>query len=123
MPVHFEKFSFGFIQIDGIAYDYDLVIDRGEVRKRKKKVSKQYRDAYGHTPVSVEENIPWRCRRLLVGTGAQGRLPVIPEVHKDAQLRKVELVILPTKTPSPSSIVAIYMRTPYSTLPAELTSA
>ena len=97
MPVHFEKFSFGSIQIDGMAYDYDLVIDRGEVRKRKKKASKQYRDAYGHTPVSVEENIPWRCRRLVVGTGAQGRLPVMPEVHKDAQLRKVELVVLPTK--------------------------
>ncbi len=97
MPVHFEKFSFGSIQIDGTAFDYDLVIDRGEVRKRRKKVSKRYWDAYGHTPVSVEENIPWRCRRLVVDTGAQGRLPVMPEVHKDAQLRKVELVLLPTK--------------------------
>ena len=97
MPVHFEKFSFGSIQIDGVAYDYDLVIDRGEVRKRKKKASKRYRDAYGHTPVSVEENIPWRCRRLVVGTGAQGRLPVMPEVHSDARLRNVELVVLQTK--------------------------
>lgn len=97
MSVHFEKFSFGSIQIDGIAYDYDLVIDRGEVQKRKKKASKRYRDAYGHTPVSVEENIPWRCRRLVVGTGAHGRLPVMPGVRKDAQLRKVELVVLPTK--------------------------
>lgn len=97
MPVNIEKFSFGFIQIDGVAYDYDLVIDRGEVRKRKKKASKRYRHGYGHTPLSVEEDIPWRCRRLVVGTGAQARLPVMPEVHKDAQLRKVELVVLPTK--------------------------
>jgi hypothetical protein len=57
-PEHFEKFSFGSIQIDGMAYDYDLVIDRGEVRKRRKEASKRYRDAYGHTPVSVIENIP-----------------------------------------------------------------
>jgi hypothetical protein len=97
MPVHFEKFSFGSIQIDGRVYDFDLVIDRGEIRKRKKKVSRRYRDAYGHTPVSVEEDIPWRCRRLVVGTGAEGRLPVMPEVEKDAKLRKVELVVLPTK--------------------------
>ncbi len=96
-PVHVEKFSFGSIHIDAKVYDYDLVIDRGEVPKRKKKASKLYRDAYGHTPVSVEENIPWRCRRLVVGTGAEGRLPVMPDVQKDAQVRKVELVVLPTK--------------------------
>jgi len=97
MPVHVEKFSFGSIQIDGMIYEYDLIIDRGEVRKRKKKASKRYRDAYGHTPVSVEESIPWQCRRLVVGTGAEGRLPVMPEVQKDARLRKVELVVLPTE--------------------------
>ena len=97
MPVHFEKFSFGSMQIDGRIYDFDLVIDRGQIRKRKKKASKRYRNAYGHTPVSVKEDIPWRCRRLVVGTGAEGRLPVMPEVEKDAQLRKVELVVLPTK--------------------------
>ena len=97
MPMHFEQFSFGSMQIDGRVYDFDLVIDRGEIRKRKKKASKRYRDAYGHTPVSIEEDIPWRCRRLVVGTGAEGRLPVMPEVEKDAQLRKVELVVLPTQ--------------------------
>ena len=95
--MHFEKFSFGSMQIDGRVYDFDLVIDRGEIRKRKEKASKRYRNAYGRTPVSVEEDIPWRCRRLVVGTGAEGRLPVMREVVKDAQLRKVELVVLPTK--------------------------
>jgi hypothetical protein len=97
MAVHFEKFSFGSMQIDGRVNDFDLVIDRGEIRKRKKKSSKRYRAAYGHPPVSVEEDIPWRCRRLVVGTGAEGRLPVMPGVGKDAQLRKVELLVLPTK--------------------------
>jgi len=97
MPMHFEQFSFGSMQIDGRVYDFDLVIDRGEIRKRKKKASKRYRDAYGHTPVSIEEDIPWRCSQLVVGTGAEGRLPVMPEVERDAQLRKVKLVVLPTK--------------------------
>jgi len=95
--LHFEKFSFGSIKIDSTIYDYDLVIDRGAVRKRKKKASKSYRDTYGHTPVSTEETIPWRCRRLVIGTGAEGRLPVMPGVYKDAQLRKVELIVVPTR--------------------------
>src|SRR5262245_32840314 len=36
----FEKFSVGSIRIDGVTYEHDVVIDRGEVRKRKKKPSK-----------------------------------------------------------------------------------
>jgi hypothetical protein len=95
--VRFESFSFGSIQIDGVTYEHDLVIDRGEIRKRKKQASKPYRDAYGHTPLSAQEDIPWRCRRLVVGTGAEGGLPVTDEVRKEARLRKVELLSLPTK--------------------------
>ena len=95
--MRFESFSFGSIRIDGVTYEYDVVIDQGEIRKRKKKASKQYRDAYRHTPLSAEEDIPWRCRRLVVGTGAEGGLPVMDEVRKQAQLRKVELLRLPTK--------------------------
>jgi hypothetical protein len=94
--VRFESFSFGSIRIDGVTYEHDLVIDRGEIRTRKKKASKQYRDAYGHTPLSAKEDIPWRCRRLVVGTGAEGGLPVMDAVRKEAQLRKVELLSLPT---------------------------
>jgi hypothetical protein len=95
--VRYENFSFGSIRIDGVTYEHDVVIDRGEVRKRKKKASKRYRDGYGHTPLSAKEDIPWQCRRLVVGTGAEGRLPVMDEVRKEAQLRKVELLSLTTK--------------------------
>ena len=95
--MRFESFSFGSIQIDGVVYQHDLVIDRGEIRKRKKKASKEYRAAYGHTPLSIKEDIPWRCRRLVVGTGAQGALPVMDEVLEEAQRRKVELVSVPTE--------------------------
>jgi hypothetical protein len=37
-----------FIRVDGVTYEH----------------------AYGHTPLSIAEDIPWRCRRLVVGTGA-----------------------------------------------------
>ena len=66
--MRFEKFSFGSIRIDRVTYEHDVVIDRGEVRKRKKKPSKKFRESFRHTPVSIEEKIPWQCRRLIVGT-------------------------------------------------------
>jgi hypothetical protein len=73
-----------------------VVIDRGEIRKRKKKPSKRFREEFGHTPLSVEEEIRWKCRRLLVGTGAYGKLPVMDEVKLEAERRKIELLIFPT---------------------------
>ncbi|MBZ5545284.1 MAG: hypothetical protein LAO07_16655 [Acidobacteriia bacterium] len=94
--MRFEEFSFGSIRIDGVAYECDVVIDRGEIRKRKKKPSKPYREAFGHTPLSGDEKIPWRCRRLVIGTGAHGALPVMKEVKAEAERRKIELLILPT---------------------------
>jgi hypothetical protein len=93
--VRIGAFSFGSIRIDGATYEHDVVIDQGEVRKRKKKPSRKYRDAFGHTPVSLDERIPWRCKRLVVGTG-EGALPVMDEVRAEARRRKVELLVLPT---------------------------
>ena len=46
--MRFESFSFGFLRIDGTTYDHDVVIDRGEVRRREKKPSKKFRDTFGH---------------------------------------------------------------------------
>ncbi len=94
--MEFDAFSFGSIRIDGTTYEHDVVIDRGEVRKRKKKPSKKLRGAFGHTPLSLEEKIPWKCRRLVVGTGAHGGLPVMDEVSREAKRRKIELITLPT---------------------------
>jgi len=94
--MEFDAFSFGSIRIDGMTYEHDVVIDCGEVRKRKKKPSKKLRDAFGHTPLSLEEKIPWKCRWLVVGTGAHGGLPVVKEVKREAKHRKIELIILPT---------------------------
>src|ERR1700736_5756016 len=93
--MHFEAYSFGSIRIDGKTYEHDVVIDRGHIGKRKKKPSKKFRDAFGHTPLSVGEDIPWKCRRLVIGTGT-GALPVMEEVKREAQRRKIRLAILPT---------------------------
>jgi hypothetical protein len=95
--MRFEEFSFGSIKIDGLTHKYDVVIDHGDVRKRKKKPSKKFRDAFGHTPLSVKEDIPWKCRRLVVGTGAYGALPVMEGLKDAAVERHIELVVPPTK--------------------------
>ncbi len=94
--MRFEAFSFGSIRIDGTTYDHDVVIDRGEVRRRSKKPSKKFRDDFGHTPLSIEEKIPWKCRRLVVGTGT-GALPVMQAVKVEAKRRGIDLLILPTE--------------------------
>ena len=94
--MRFTGCSFGSVQVDGVTYDHDLIIDRGKVRKRHKAASRRFRGAYGHTPLSVAEDIPWRCRRLVIGTGAEGALPVMNQVRHEARRRKVDLVILPT---------------------------
>jgi hypothetical protein len=89
-------YSFGSIRVDGVTYDHDLIIDRGKIRKRKKAASRKFRGRYGHTPLSAAEDIPWRCRRLVIGTGADGALPVLQQVRDEARRRKVDLVVLPT---------------------------
>jgi len=94
--MRFTGYSFGSIQVDGVTYDRDLIIDRGKIRKRKKAASRKFRDAYGHTPLSVAEDIPWRCRQLVIGTGADGALPVMQDVRDEARRREIDLVVLPT---------------------------
>ena len=88
--------SFGEIDIEGERYCHDVVIERGKVKKRKKKPSKAYRDQYGHTPLSDEEYIPWHGEKLFVGTGAYGSLPITDEVYKEAEKKGVKIIARPT---------------------------
>jgi hypothetical protein len=94
--MRFHDFTFGSLQIDDTVYEHDVVVDRGKIRKRDKNPSKKFRGEFAHTPLSLQENIPWKCRRLVVGTGAQGGLPVMKEVKREAKERGIELFVLPT---------------------------
>lgn len=91
-----NNLSFGSITIDGETWDKDVIIDRGLVLKRKKAESKKYRDMFGHTPLSTDENIPWKCRHLIVGAGHSSGLPVMKEVYKKALGKGVELLVMST---------------------------
>ena len=95
--MHARLVQFGELEIDGQRFANDVVIEAGRIRKRSKKPSKTYRDRYGHTPLSIDEAIPWRGEQLIVGTGAHGMLPIMPEVTDEAERRGVKLVALPTE--------------------------
>src|SRR5437868_11504158 len=84
--------KFGEIEVEGKRYTHDVVIDGGKVRKRKKGPSKQFREKFGHTPLSAGEEIPWGGKRLIVGTGAHGALPVMDEVLAEAKRRGIEVI-------------------------------
>ena len=90
------KCNFGSLRIDGEEYTKDVVLDRGTIRKRKKKPSREFRDQFGHTPLSLKENIPGDCKRLVIGTGMAGALPVMDDVRAEAERRGVALITCPT---------------------------
>src|SRR5262249_15256639 len=52
------KCKLGSLKIDGEEYSKDIVLDRGELSRRKKKPSREFRQQFGHTPVSLQEEIP-----------------------------------------------------------------
>ena len=88
--------TFGEIEVDCERYDYDLVIEQGAIRKRGKKPSKVHRARFGHTPLSAEEAIRWHGKRLFVGTGMYGKLPILPELYAAAEEKGIEVVARPT---------------------------
>jgi hypothetical protein len=92
-----QLLRFGSIEVDGREYQNDIIIEGGRVRKRKKKPSKPYRDEFGHTPLSADEQLPWGGDRLIIGTGAYGSLPIMPQVVEEARRRGVDLTAVPTE--------------------------
>jgi hypothetical protein len=99
------KTGFGWIEIGDTRYEHDVIIHTdGRVSKRKKKVSKTFRDKFGHTPLSeeelgfLEEEKP---EVVYIGTGQYGDLPVMPQA--EALISSFHGIIMPT----PEILVAI----------------
>ena len=95
--MHARLVTFGELDVDGHRFAKDVVIEAGQVRKRKKKPSKPYRSEFGHTPLSADEELPWRGSQLIIGTGAYGSLPITPGVNEEADRRGVTLIAVPTR--------------------------
>jgi hypothetical protein len=41
--------------------------------------------------------IPWGGKRLIIGTGAKGQLPISPDVREEAARRGIAIEALPTR--------------------------
>jgi len=78
------KTGFGWIETGGKRYPHDIVIHTdGSITKRKKKLSKSFREEYGHTPLSGEELGDLLLEKpavVYIGTGQYGSLPLTPNV-------------------------------------------
>ncbi|MGD0646044.1 MAG: hypothetical protein ABSA75_14155 [Candidatus Bathyarchaeia archaeon] len=92
------KSEFGWVKIDGVKYESDIIIHANEkITKRKKKLSKELKPLYGHTPLSkreldfLENEKP---EAVYVGTGHEAALPITPEAL--STLQKYNAVIEPT---------------------------
>lgn len=98
MQPKIDRFKFGSITIDGNKHTNDVMIrPNGEVKKRKKKLSKAI---YGtsHT-ISLKEakhiyKMP--ANTLLVGTGQYGRVKLSVEAEDYYDKMGCEVILLPT---------------------------
>jgi hypothetical protein len=87
VPMRIEEFSFGSIPIDGMSGGHGVVIDRRHIHKWNEKPSKKFRDTFGLTPLSIEEDIVWKCQRLVIGIGTTRRLAG----HRRGEVRSASL--------------------------------
>ncbi|TVR29128.1 MAG: hypothetical protein EA404_15470 [Spirochaetaceae bacterium] len=89
--------GFGTLEIDGQRFSEDVVVRGGSIEPRRKEASRALKARYGHTPLSEHEPIPWQCATLIVGTGADGRLPITDTFRSIAAERGVKIVAVPTE--------------------------
>jgi len=88
----------GWVVVDNIRYDYDVIVhpDRS-VTKRSKKKSKKLKKKFGHTPLAGHE-LAFLDREkpevVFIGTGQFGDLPLTTDAERI--LRQYTSTILPT---------------------------
>ena len=98
------KTGFGWIEVGDRRYDHDIVIHTdGSVSRRKKRLSKELKGDYGHTPLSESELTFLRDERpdvVFIGTGQYGSLPLTPGAEEI--LSTFPTVVMPTGEILPS---------------------
>ena len=98
MKPHIDKTSFGSISVNNKILDYDIVIGwEDEVKKRKKKLSKQ---VFGTSHIlSVEEAkyiYQKGTERIIIGSGQYGSLKLSEEAQHYFKKKGCPVTLLPT---------------------------
>lgn len=91
-----ENTGFGWVQVDGVRYEEDILITaEGEVKARPKELSRKY--ARGHTPLGPEEvaeALLGDPQVLVIGAGQYGVLPIVGQAQEVLRQRGVEVHVL-----------------------------
>ncbi len=78
--------GFGWVIIDGKKFENDVVVLMdGSVIKRDKKLSRDKKAKYGHTPLTRTELLPLlrvKPDLIVIGTGQDGAMPITPKAQK-----------------------------------------
>ncbi|MBC7263432.1 MAG: Mth938-like domain-containing protein [Chloroflexi bacterium] len=91
-----EETGFGWVQVDGVRYEEDILITAGgEVKARPKELSRKY--SRGHTPLGPEEiaeALVGDPQILVIGAGQFGDLPIMEQTQEVLRQRGVEVHVL-----------------------------
>ncbi len=98
MKPRIDNTSFGSITIEGMVFDHDIFINlKGEVNKRKKKLSKKH---FGTSHIiSLEEAMyiyQEGTKNLLIGSGQTGMVTLSDEASKFFDQKNCNVHITPT---------------------------
>ncbi|GAB4304593.1 MAG: Mth938-like domain-containing protein [Candidatus Bipolaricaulota bacterium] len=84
------KYHFGRIEVDGVAYEHDLVITPTEVQEWRR------REGHRVHPEDLEPALAPAPEVVIVGTGFSGLLRLTQEAEAHLSHRKIELVAVRT---------------------------
>ena len=98
MKPRIDNTSFGSITIEGIVFDHDVFINlKGEVNKRKKKLSKKH---FGTSHIiSLEESMhiyEEGVEKILIGSGQTGMVRLSDEAFEFLDQKNCNVFIIPT---------------------------
>lgn len=98
MKPYINKTGFGWIEIDGNRYEHDVLIrPDGEVKKRKKKLSKQI---FGSSHViSIDEAkhiFKKECKKLIIGSGQTGLVRLSNEAKQYFEKKQCKVKLFST---------------------------
>jgi hypothetical protein len=93
-----EDCGFGSITIDGKTYDHDVILRlSGEVRKRKKKLSKAlYGTSHIISKAEAKFVLEKGCDHLVIGAGHHGNVRLSPEAEAYFEEKGCKVTLRPT---------------------------